>query len=81
MQKAFLSHSSKQKPYVEVVAKRSGKDKIIYDAWCFEEGKEIVKEIEEQLEDTDLFVLFISKESLESSWVQSEVEQAEKLYK
>ena len=38
MGRIFLSHSSKQKGYVEVVARNLGKQKVVHDAWTFEEG-------------------------------------------
>lgn len=45
MLKAFLSHSSKQKGYVEIVAKHLGKSNIIFDEWTFEEGNKTIDEI------------------------------------
>ncbi|MGQ1785262.1 MULTISPECIES: hypothetical protein [unclassified Saccharicrinis] len=45
MPKAFLSHSSKDKGYVQVIANRLGKEKVIYDAMTFEEGNRSIEEI------------------------------------
>ena len=77
--KAFLSHSSKQKFYVEQVAKILKKENIFYDSWTFEEGSKTIEEIYSQIEKSGLFVLFISKESLESDWVKQEIFLAENL--
>ena len=81
MLKAFLSHSSKQKGYVEVVAKGLGKSNIIFDKWTFEEGNKTIDEIFQGLSETDLFVLFISNEALESEWVKMEIGKAYEMLK
>ena len=81
MLKAFLSHSSKQKGYVEIVAKQLGKSNIVLDKWTFEEGNKTIDEILQGLSETGVFVLFISNEALESEWVKTEVEKAYKMIK
>ncbi|MBK7107406.1 MAG: toll/interleukin-1 receptor domain-containing protein [Ignavibacteriae bacterium] len=81
MPKAFLSHASKQKFYVEKVASILGQDKIIYDVFTFEEGNKTIDEIFIGLEQSDVFVLFISNEALESEWVKKEIFNAEILIK
>src|SRR3990170_4155658 len=81
MLKAFLSHSSKQKVYVEVVAKYLNKFNIVYDKWTFEEGNKSIDEILHGLSETGLFVLFISNEALESDWVKTEIGKAYELLK
>jgi len=74
MIKAFLSHSSKDKEnYVEVVANKLKKHEIIYDKFSFETGEKTLNEIFKNLSQTDLFVLFISNNSLESEWVKKEI--------
>jgi len=75
MIKAFLSHSSKDKDsYVRIVAdKLSNKMNIIYDEYTFEIGNRTLDEIMNGLEKTELFVFFISDNSLNSEWVQNEV--------
>lgn len=80
MPKAFLSHSSKDKGFVEVIAKRLGKANIVYDAMTFEEGNKSIDEIMLGLNESDLFVFFISGTALESSWVKKEVIQAKDLH-
>lgn len=81
MLKAFLSHSSKQKGYVEIVAKNLGKSNIIFDKWTFEEGNKTIDEIFQGLSETGVFVLFISNEALENEWVKTEIEKAYELIK
>lgn len=80
MIKAFLSHSSKDKDsYVRIVAdKLKKKSSIIYDEYTFEAGNNTLDEILDGLEQTSLFVFFISNSSLNSDWVKDEVLVAEK---
>jgi len=77
--KAFLSHSSLDKGFVENVALRLGRVQVVYDKWCFETGDSFVKKIPEAIGGSELFVLFASRASLESIWVQLEADHAELL--
>lgn len=86
LKRIFISHSSKDKedylrPLVEALSKYSiSKQNIIVDELTFEEGKLIDKEITEWLgENTDLFVLLLSNDSLESEWVKKEILQSQYL--
>jgi len=81
MTKVFLSHSSKQKGYVEIVANKLGKFNIVYDAWTFENGNKTLDEIYNGIETSGIFVYFISNESLDSQWVKEEVNKAEEYLK
>lgn len=81
MAKAFLSHSSKQKPLVEKIANQLGKNNCHYDSLTFEPGMQTLEEIFAGLEDTDIFVLFLSEEALESDWIKKEISVARKLLK
>lgn len=76
MGRAFLSHSSKDKILVEAVARKLGNKYCVYDTFSFEEGQKNLDEIKKGLEDTDLFVIFLSNNSLESEWVKKELEIA-----
>lgn len=83
--RVFLSHSSKDKSmYTDIVARKLvdifGSHRVIYDAMTFEEGMKTVEEIESCLDTTDLFVIFISNNSLESTWVIKEIESAYQLF-
>lgn len=73
MKKAFLSHSSAQKDFVCKVADLIGHDHLRFDMQCFEPGMELNKAIKENIDNADLFVIFFSKEALESAWVEDEL--------
>lgn len=75
--KIFLSHSSADKEYVKPIADSLGRDICVYDELCFEEGAHTLEEILKGLNQTSLFVLFISDSSLESDWVKREIKEAE----
>lgn len=73
MIKVFLSHSSVQKLFVEAVATEMGWDFAILDKFEFESGRKVVDEINNALNATSIFVLFASKESLNSEWCKLEL--------
>ena len=75
--KIFLSHSSADKSYVEPIANLLGKDLCIYDEMCFEYGLKTMDEILKGINQTSLFVFFISDSSLKSDWVEREIREAE----
>ena len=78
--KAFLSHSSKDKGiYVSTVAERLTERNCYFDSMSFESGSKTLDEILRTLADTDVFVLFISENSLKSHWVAKEVSLAHEL--
>lgn len=70
MDKIFLSHSSKNKDYVRPIFEYFGGDKCVFDEMTFEIGMQTLKEIFKGIDDTDIFVFFISNDSLESDWVR-----------
>lgn len=72
MAKAFLSHSSFQKELITKISNQLGSKSII-DSKSFEEGMKNLEEILTTLGSTDLFVLFISNDSLNSKWVKEEI--------
>lgn len=73
MIKVFLSHSSVQKPIVEEVANEIGWDFAILDKFVFESGRKLIDEINNAIDVTSVFVLFASKESLNSEWCKTEL--------
>ena len=79
MSKAFLSHSSKDKELVEKIARQLGNNNCHYDKFSFEAGALTLNEIFQKLNDTDIFVLFISDSALKSSWVKKEITYAKVL--
>lgn len=76
--RAFLSHSSMDKVLVEKIAKSMG-DKCVYDNMTFEPGMPILSEILKGMLQSDVFVLFISENSLESDWVKKEITNAKEM--
>lgn len=74
--KIFLSHSSSDKEYVGYIAKKFGKDRCVYDSLCFEAGMKALDEIYREMDETSIFVVFISNASLDSPWVQEELRVA-----
>jgi tetratricopeptide (TPR) repeat protein len=75
--KCFLSHSSRdKKSYVRLVADRLRKDVRILDEETFEEGMITVQEIARGLDESTLFVIFLSEDALVSQWVQDELADA-----
>lgn len=84
MKKVFISHSSSDKeryvrPLVNRLLKTLGEDKLVYDELTFEAGGKTIDEIRSSLDDTDLFVLLISKEALKSDWVKQEITWAKEI--
>ena len=77
--RAFLSHSSADKDFVDLVSKQLGRQFCVYDIYEFETGKDFRKAIRSALEKSAIFVLFASKEALMSTWVKFEENEAELL--
>lgn len=74
MIKCFLSHSSRDKDsYVRLVAERIRREVKVYDEETFEEGMSSAEEIARGLDETSLFVIFLSNAALASKWVQEEL--------
>lgn len=81
MIKCFLSHSSRDKAgYVRTVAKLIRKEATIFDEETFEEGMTAIEEIARGLDESTLFVIFLSNAALNSSWVKNELNQAKELF-
>lgn len=76
MAKAFLSHSSKDKDLVRKVALQLGNKNCVLDEISFDPGRKTLEQIFSELDSSDIFVLFISNESLESTWVKKEINRA-----
>lgn len=80
MTKAFLSHSGKDKDFVKKVADDLGSALAHYDERTFEPSGDSAEEILKALANSDVFVLFLSHNSLASNWVKSEIKYAQHLY-
>lgn len=79
MNRAFLSHSSNQKDLVRQVACDLGKANCVFDEFEFESGLPIFDEIIKGIDQSDVFVLFLSDDALNSDWVKSEIIQAKNI--
>lgn len=71
--RAFLSHSSMDKAYVEAVAEGLRPGHYELDTQTFERGDLNAEAILSALARSDLFVLFLSRNSIESGYVDFEV--------
>lgn len=76
MAKAFLSHSSKDKELVRRIAAQLGNKNSVLDEISFEPGTKTLEQIFNELDSSDVFVLFISNTSLDSPWVKREINRA-----
>jgi len=77
MARAFLSHSSEDKEYVDIVARRLSRSRVVYDRQNFEPGEDFRDSIRKGLDGSEIFVLFASARSLASTWVKFEIDEAE----
>jgi TIR domain len=77
VQRAFLSHSTDDKTYVEEVAARLTRYRARIDTRAFKPGEDFRDAIRRVMDETEVFVLFVSPKSLASSWVQFEIDEAE----
>ncbi len=75
--RAFLSHSSVDKPFVALVAKELGRQLCVFDQYEFATGEDFRQAIRKGLDSSDVFVLFASKTSKERKWVEFELDEAE----
>lgn len=81
MIKCFLSHSSSDKErYVRIVASKLNREVRIFDEETFEAGMPPIEEIAAALNETALFVIFLSSKALDSDWVQKELSSAKSLF-
>ncbi len=75
---AFLSHSSKDKPFVRQLAADLTRNGI--SVWLDEReikvGDSITDKVSQGLAQSDFFLIALSDNSVESSWVQKELNQA-----
>jgi hypothetical protein len=79
MNRAFLSHSSKQKELVRNIANNLGRANCVFDEYEFESGMPIFDEIKKGIGQSDVFVLFLSDDALESDWVKNEITEIKNL--
>jgi len=75
--RAFLSHATADKPFVESVARSLGRAAVVFDAYEFATGDDLKEAILTGMERAQLFVLFASKAALQRDWVKFEIAEAE----
>ena len=75
----FLSHSSIDKPVIDEIfpvfehsMNLTLPCRFWYDAWNIRAGQDIHQEVERGIEDSNIVLVFISKSSLASGWVEKE---------
>lgn len=76
MIKAFISHSSCQKDFAKELVERLGRDFCIIDCYNFEPAFKTLNEIYKNIEESTVFVLLLSRDSLNSDWVDKEIKHA-----
>jgi hypothetical protein len=76
----FVSHNHKDKTVVEQFALRLreafGQDEVFYDSWSIQPGDGIIDKMSAGLEKCELFLFFVSKNSLQSKMVELEWQNA-----
>lgn len=79
--KCFISHSSADKEHYirPLYNKLSRQSNTILDEKDFEEGMLTIEEINRYLDETSLFVIFLSDNALNSKWVKEELVKAKEL--
>ncbi len=73
----YLAHASQDKQIVDRVALQLGRHAVVYDKWTFKAGDSLLKAMQQGLDDSDTFVLFASRSSLQSVWTNYEIGEAE----
>lgn len=76
MIKAFISHSSKQKAFALELVERLGRDYCGIDCFDFQPAYKTIDEIYRAIEESTVFVLLVSRDSLDSDWVKKEIRYA-----
>ena len=74
----FLSYNNKDKVWVEKLAEDLIQNgiKIWYDKWEIYPGDSIPKKIQEGFDRSNFFIIVLSKNTLESKWVENEIDVA-----
>ena len=76
--KIFLSHSTKDKDFVESLAAKLAKDdySVWYDDWEIKVGDSIVQKINDGISYSDFLIVVLSENSVSSKWVKEELNAA-----
>ena len=78
LHKAFVSHSTQDRSFVERFAAdlRANGVTAWYSGWEIKPGDSIRAKIEEGLEGCEYFIIVLSRNSISSKWVQTELDAA-----
>ncbi|WP_318310969.1 TIR domain-containing protein [Flagellimonas crocea] len=74
--KTFISHSSKDKKFVNEITNKLQKQNVWYDTWDLDVGDVLSDKIEEGIDESKNFLIILSKNSIDSSWVKYELNMA-----
>lgn len=78
--RAFISHRSTHKDFVRKIVETVKRDNCIVDEFDFYPTQKTVDEIIRNLNNAPIFVLLISKDALDSKWIQLEMAKSRQLY-
>lgn len=70
--KTFISHSTFQNDFVSEIVKELGRDYVNVDLHSFEAGEELSEEIAVHVQGSNIFVLLLSDQALDSKWIKQE---------
>ena len=73
MGKIFLSYSRKQLEFAQRIHSELKEHNIWIDIFEVEAGDEIIESVSKALEDSHIFIIILSKDSLKSNWVSNEL--------
>ena len=76
----FISHSTVNKSLAQDLYNRVGSSRAVMDQYDFRGGREISQEIESQIRASQIFVIILTGDALDSAWVQKEIDLAEEFY-
>ncbi len=76
MKGTFISHSSKDNVIVEGLISRFSNDKVWCDNWDLDSGDVLIDKIERGIDESRIFLLILSKHSINSRWVKYESNMA-----
>jgi TIR domain len=74
--RVFLSHSRQDEAIVNAVAKHVGRAFVTIDVAAFRAADDLIVSIESAVRQSAIFVLFASRASMESAWLNFELNEA-----
>lgn len=74
--KMFFSYSTRDADLVRAVVSHLGRPFVTIDYLAFETGDDLIAAIEKAIHEASIFVLFVSRNALESDWVRAETAAA-----